>query len=103
MVVNLNSIPTANPPGAINLRVTLFLKKKPVASLNVGEAVTLTTTFDSMGVGTSEPMAMYRKDSPADITIDPGNLAFVERNGDRQIALRYGAPGGTEQSVTFTC
>ncbi|WP_433766330.1 hypothetical protein [Pseudomonas putida] len=101
MSINLNSIPTTNPPGEINLRITFLLNKKPQATLNVGEASSLTIRFDSIGVGTSEPMAIYRQETPGDISIDPGNLAFVDRSVNAKIALRYGSPGGTQQNIVF--
>lgn len=102
MTVHLNSIPTGNPyGGAIDLRVTFLLNRRPQGTLNVGGAETFTLNFDSIGVGTSEPMAIYRQEIPGDITISPGNVAFVERSADSRIALRYGSPGGIQQSIIF--
>lgn len=101
MTVHLNSIPTGNPRGAIDLRVTFMLNKKSQGTLNVGGAETLTLGFDSIGVGTSEPMAIYRQETPGNITISPGSVAFVERSVDSKIALRYGSPGGIQQNIVF--
>lgn len=101
MTVHLNSIPTGNPHGAIDLRVTFLLNKKPQGTLNAGDARTFTLSFDSIGVGTSEPMAIYRQETPGSVTISPGNVAFVERSVNSKIALRYGSPDGIQQNIIF--
>ena len=102
MSVHLNSIPTTNSLGEINLRITFIQKKKDQATLNVGEALSLTISFDSIGVGTSRPMTIYQKETPGEISVEPGNLAFIERIDNTMIALQYGSPGGTQKSIVFT-
>ncbi len=101
MSVNLNNIPTTNSPGEINLRITFLLKKDAQATLNVEEAMSLKITFDSIGVGTSKPLTIYRQETPGEISVEPGHLAYIERIDDTRIALRYGRPGGTQQSIVF--
>ncbi|MCY1392769.1 hypothetical protein D3C76_917550 [compost metagenome] len=101
MNVNLNNIPTTNSLGEINLRITFVLKKKDQATLNVGEALPLKITFDSIAIGASELKSIYRNESPIEISVEPGNVAFIERINDSRIALRYASPNSTQQSIFF--
>lgn len=98
MAIALNSVPTTN---AIDLRATFLYKGVPVKTLGPGEANTLTLVFDSIGVGTTQPLSVYNLQTQTDVSLNPGTIAFLDRSVDRRIALRFGAPGGTQQNVVF--
>jgi hypothetical protein len=98
MTVNLNSIPTTN---TIEFRVTFLLDNAPKAVLAHGQAETLSLNFNAIGVGNSEPLSVYRQETPGNTTLSPGNLAFVDHTAGRKIALRYGTPDSVQQNIVF--
>lgn len=98
MAVDLESVPTTN---TLDLRTTFLLNNGSRASLNPGQAETFSLRFDAIGVGSSQPLSIYRQETPGNITVPPGNLAFVDRSVDRKIALRYGPQGGIQQNIIF--
>lgn len=98
MAVDLESIPTTN---TLEFTATFLRNNASVASLGSGQAKTLSLRFDAIGVGNSEPLSIYRQETPGDISVPPGNLAFVDRSVDRKIALRYSTQGGIQQNIIF--
>ncbi|TPN83459.1 hypothetical protein [Aquimarina algicola] len=98
MAVDLNDIPTSN---TLEFTITFLLNNSPQAKLTYNQANTLDIRFDAIGVGNSEPLSIYRQETPGNITISPGNLAFVDRSVDRKIALRYGTPSGPQRNIVF--
>ncbi|NER24995.1 MAG: hypothetical protein F6J86_27770 [Symploca sp. SIO1B1] len=95
--VDLFNIPTTN---TLDLRVAFLNRNVTQASLSSGEAKTLSFRFDELGIGSGSP-TIYEQETPGDISIPTGNLAFVERSVSSKIALRYGAPGGTQKNIVF--
>ncbi|MBS1772039.1 MAG: hypothetical protein JST82_04215 [Bacteroidetes bacterium] len=98
MAVDLNSIPTAN---TIEFTVTFFNRGDRVARIPYGGSDVLNCRFDAIGVGNGDPLSIYELETPGSYTISPGNLAFVDRSVNSKIALRYGVPGGAQQSIIF--
>jgi hypothetical protein len=98
MGVYLDIVPTTN---TIDLTATFILNGEPKAQLRTGRAATLDLIFDQIGIGNTEPLSIYLQQTPGNITISPGHIAYLERTGDRKIALRYAVPGEAEQSVDY--
>lgn len=98
MAVYFESTPTAN---TIEFKIAFLSGDAIQSTLGHGQTDVLTFGFDALGVGNSEPLSIYRQETPGDITIPPGNLAFVDRSVNRKIALRYGTKGGTQHNIVF--
>lgn len=98
MAINLNSIPTSN---TLEFAVTFLNMNNPVAELRYNQAGTLTISFNSIGVGNGDRLSIYLQETPGDITINPGNLAFVDRSVDGKITLRYGMLNSVQQNIVF--
>ena len=98
MTVESQSVPTTN---TVEFTATFLRNDSPQATLRSGEADTLSIRFDAIAIGNSEPLSIYKQETPGDITIPPGNLAFVDRSVNRKIALRYGKPGENQQNIIY--
>lgn len=98
MAVDLESIPTTN---TIDLRINFLLNGQVQGSLNPNDSGTQSFRFDEIGVGSAPPFSIYIQETPGNITISPGNLAFVDYSVERKLTLRYGHSGGTQQNVVF--
>lgn len=99
MPVNLQSVPVTN---TTDVRIALMHNGVITAALDPGDAQTLTTTFNQIGLFNPGHQPRIRNQNPpAAVAVQPGNLAYVS-TGAGAVLLQYAPPGGQEQTVTFT-
>ena len=99
MPVNLQSTPVTN---SCNTRLTLLQGGLIVATMDPGNAQTLTLTFDQVGLYNPPNPPIFRTQNPnVAIAVVPGNLGYFS-NTPAGVAFQYAVPGGQQQTVNFT-
>ncbi|TXT39005.1 MAG: hypothetical protein FD135_2490 [Comamonadaceae bacterium] len=98
-MVNLNSIPTANP---LNVRISLANAGIIVASIDPDDSEVLTCSFNQVFlVNPGHPHVVRNQNPAVAVTANPGQIAFFE-NVVGGVALKYAQPGHPETTVLFT-
>jgi len=92
------SVPTTN---TIDLSIHFYLNNKKQATLAVNESATFTFGADTIGVGSDPNNASLYQMTGSNVTITPGNIAYVSRGETGQMLLQYAIPNGTQNTVIF--
>ena len=99
-MILLYCIPTSN---TLAVRIGLMRGGTIVATLDPDDGKSLEVNFDQVQLINPGHLPVVRTQTPpANVAVDPGNVAFFELVPGAGLFLRFAAPGQPERSVHFT-